>query len=110
MPDYALAWLLLILMAAGGGIALWRLLHKIDSLVVKSILVGVVVVFFATPAPVPDYPGDYAPAFIVGVFETFFQIEGRPGGALVTLAIALVVGMVVAGLFGRWLQRRRAKT
>ncbi len=110
MHDYALAWLLLLLMAAGGGTALWRLLHRVNSLVVKSILVGITVLFFATPAPVPGYSGEFAPAFIVGIFEAFFQIEGRPGVALLTLTIALVVGAVVAGLLGRWLQQRRSKT
>lgn len=41
-----------------------------------------------TPAPVPGFPGNFAPAYVVGLFEAMFQIDGAPQQALRLLAAA----------------------
>ena len=46
-------------------------------------------VMLLTPAPVPGYDGEFAPAFIVVLFEGVFQTQGAPGTALLILAATL---------------------
>lgn len=53
------------------------------------------------PAPVPGYPGHFAPAFIVFVFEAVFQGDGEPLLAGVLLATAAVLGLLLAFLGSR---------
>ena len=45
--------------------------------------------FFVTPAPVPTHDGQLAPAFVVVIFENFFQTEGAPEVAVWILIISI---------------------
>ena len=49
----------------------------------------------ATPAPVEGYPGQFAPAVLVGVFESVFQEEGNPAPAFAALATGAVIAVFV---------------
>ena len=93
MGAYSIAWLIIVAAAASGVIALYLALRSFsNSLIIKLILV-LAVVFFVVPAPVPEYPGQLAPAFVVCIFEAFFQIDGAP---MVSLRI-LLTAMASAG-------------
>ena len=52
------------------------------------------------PAPVPGYGGHFAPAFVVFFFEAVFQGEGQPLLAGVLLAVAALLGLLLAMLGG----------
>ena len=45
--------------------------------------------FFVTPAPLPAYDEQLAPAFVVVIFENFFQTKGRPEEAAWILTISI---------------------
>ena len=95
MGNYGEAWVLVVAMAIGGGTALWFLLRTMSSLVHKSALVAATVLIFVTPASVPRFEDAIAPAFIVAIFEGFFQIDGSPRGALVALGLSLSIGVLL---------------
>ena len=44
--------------------------------------------FFVTPAPLPGHDEQLAPAFVVVIFENFFQTQGRPEEAFWILTIS----------------------
>ena len=45
--------------------------------------------FFITPAPLPAYDEQLAPAFVVVIFENFFQTQGNPEEAFWILTISI---------------------
>ena len=45
--------------------------------------------FFVTPAPLPAHDQQLAPAFVVVIFENFFQTQGRPEEAFWILTISI---------------------
>ena len=49
--------------------------------------------FFVTPAPLPAHDGQLAPAFVVVIFENFFQTQGKPEEAfwILTLSISTLL-------------------
>jgi hypothetical protein len=53
------------------------------------------------PAGIPDFPGNYAPAFVVAIFEALFQVDGQPLAATRMLILALVVGLLIVVGLGR---------
>jgi hypothetical protein len=67
----------------------------------------VVLAVLLTPAPVPDHPLNYAPAYIVAVFEGVLQTGGEPGVAVRMLLAGVALVIAVITLAGLVLQRRR---
>ena len=45
--------------------------------------------FFITPAPLPAHNEQFAPAFVVLIFENFFQTQGNPEEAFWILTISI---------------------
>ena len=45
--------------------------------------------FFVTPAPLPAHNEQFAPAFVVVIFENFFQTQGNPEEAFWILTISI---------------------
>ena len=45
--------------------------------------------FFVTPAPLPAHEEQLAPAFVVVIFENFFQTQGKPEEAFWILTISI---------------------
>lgn len=107
--DYNIAWLTV----AGAGLlafAFWCLLTRgIRRGSVRWALRLLAGVFMVVPAPVPGYDGQYAPAFIVALFEAVFQKEGNPQTAFAVLVASglLVLVVVTAVALLRW---RRARS
>ncbi len=95
MSGYGIAWVVIGVCAVLGALGVHRLFRSAHPLVRWGLIV-VTVVFFVTPAQVPNYPGHIAPAFVVLIFEAFFQTEGEPQGSLRILGLAIFVGMLVA--------------
>ena len=103
MSNYDLAWIVVVVFAVLGAIGLYRLASNIP-LGFRIPLVTTVVALFTLPAPVPRFEGEFAPAFIVFVFELLFQIDGQPNfaggvlvvGGVVTLVVSFIVMKVLA--------------
>ncbi len=52
-------------------------------------LAAALVCFFVTPAPLPAHDEQLAPAFVVVIFENFFQTQGKPEEAFWILTISI---------------------
>jgi hypothetical protein len=103
-----LAWGVVLLAGALGTLALYLLTRKLRWDWLRTLLCWLVPVLLIVPAPVPDFAGNYAPAFVVVVFEAFFQQDGDA-----TVALGWLLGavcLVVAGVGGYYgiLARRRS--
>ena len=86
----------LVLRGSGPVFARW-------SRKVRYIFVTLVLVFFLLPAPVPNYSGVYAPAFVVFVFESLFQSSGQAneseGILLLGLGAVGIIGLLALVVF-----------
>lgn len=108
--DYTLAWLTV----SGAGLlafAFWCLLTRgIRRGSVRWALRLLAGVFMVVPAPVPGYDGQYAPAFIVALFEAVFQKEGSPQTAFAVLTASGVLVLLIVTLVAvlRWRRARSA--
>ena len=99
MIDPTAAW---ILIAAGGligGLCFYYLVvllfgnfaDKRRSKVKRFglYLAAALTCFFVTPAPLPAHDEKLAPAFVVAIFENFFQTQGRPEEAVWILTTSI---------------------
>jgi len=103
------AWTTILLCAGVGVFVLYYLLKSNDNRLICNILVALVFVFFTVPAPVPEHTEQLAPAFVVCLFEAFFQIDGAPAVSSRILLVALLATAAVAGLGHYLLALRSAR-
>ena len=96
MTDYSLAWTIISVAALGGAISTWFLLRSLSSLALKAGLIAALLGLFLAPTQVPQAPEVLAPAFVVVVFEAFFQIDGTPMPALMSLMATTIAAVVIA--------------
>ncbi len=99
--NYTYAWLVIGGAGVLGALGLWMLTRGISNGPLRAILRLVPPLMMLLPAPVPNYDGQLAPAFIVFAFESLFQAEGEPRLAGLILLAGLVAGVVVGALIGR---------
>ena len=108
MP-YANAWIVIAVLAVIGAFCLNLLFRGAGPArarwprKLRYIFITLVFVFFLLPAPVPNYPGIYAPAFVVYVFESMFQSSGLPNESQGILVLGLggvsIIGLLALVLF-----------
>lgn len=98
MTPYQLAWLVVVAAGIGGTALLFVATRRLRHPWLRSLIRYAPAVALMTPAPVPAYPDQIAPAFIVVMFEGLFQSEGAPRQALVILLAALVVLTLIVSL------------
>ncbi len=106
MMEYGMAWMVV----TGAGLlalAFWLLITRnIRNAFVRTLLRCLAAVWMLLPAPVPNYPGHYAPAYVVALFESVFQSEGEPNTAFAILVggsvfvVVLLVAWAMLGKFG----------
>ena len=68
-------------------------------------LVAALTGFFVTPAPLPAYDEQLAPAFVVVIFENFFQTQGRPEEAFWILTISVSTLLLFLFLISKVFER-----
>ncbi|MFP6814235.1 MAG: hypothetical protein VB949_00985 [Pseudomonadales bacterium] len=100
-------WVWLIVIGAGGAtlFCAYMPLRATGPGYLRALACGLILVLLLTPAPVPGYPLNYAPAFVVAVFEGVLKSDGTPGVALRLLGVATVtITVLVLGASGvrRW--------
>ncbi|MBM4204184.1 MAG: hypothetical protein FJ194_08570 [Gammaproteobacteria bacterium] len=96
MSGHLIAWILVIVFAAAMLGSVWGLYRYTAARRWMGLVLPVLYVVLVIPAPIPDYPGFLAPAFLVALFEWAFQEQGQPGVALRLLGIGLIGGIVLA--------------
>lgn len=106
MSGYTIAWIIIVGCTLIGAITFYKWLAVIGNGWVRALLVASAVALFVTPAPVPGYDGQWAPAFLVMVFEAFFQTDGQPATSTRLLLLSLVV-MLTLTVLGRMVLLRR---
>lgn len=108
MSGQSIAWTIIGFATLLGAVAMWVTFsrHQIGGLLRTSI-VTLLIALFLVPAPVPNYETELAPAFIVLIFETFFQIEGQPQGSIRNLLIGFVMALGLS-FFAHFMLRRFA--
>lgn len=108
--NYGLAWVVI----AGAGLLgsgfLFYLTRSIGAPSFRWVLRVLPPLLMLVPAPVPNYDGQLAPAFVVLIFEGLFQAEGQPVVAGVILVITLIVGIALGLLLGRALGSQVSET
>ena len=108
MSNYDIAWVIVVAFALLGAVGLYRLFLS-QALSFRIPLTATVLVLFTLPAPVPRFEGEYAPAFIVFVFELLFQIDGMPNFAGGVLLVGGVSALVISFVATKMLERRAAR-
>ena len=99
MIDPTVAWILIVAGGLVGGLCLFysvvlcfrKSSEKRRSKVKRFglYLAAAFTCFFVTPATLPAHDEQLAPAFIVVIFENFFQTQGKPKEAFWILTISI---------------------
>ena len=63
-------------------------------------------VLFTVPVPIPNYEEYFAPAYVVFIFETFFQIKGSSKMSAQVLILTLVSAFILM-MAGRYLSHKK---
>lgn len=99
--NYTLAWLVVGSAGIVGSLGLYFLTRSWRPGRLRSIIRITPLLLLVVPAPVPNYDGQMAPAFIVLLFESLFQRNGAPLPAGLILLAALALGVLAGLLIGR---------
>lgn len=108
MNGTEIAWLVIGASGCLGAAVLYYLLRGLKRQGLRLLLVALTLTLFLVPAPVPAHPEQLAPAFVVAIFEAFFQIDGAPEVSLRILVIALTL-VTLLTLVGRYFFSRYYK-
>ncbi|HEY6599475.1 MAG TPA: hypothetical protein VIZ30_09180 [Pseudomonadales bacterium] len=90
------AWGVVALAGLGTLAGVFVLTRAIDTAWLRSLLRCLAAVWLMVPSKIQVVDSEYAPAFIVALFEGVFRSDGDPGPALAALTIA---SLVVIALF-----------
>ena len=99
--NYALAWLVIGVAGLMGTLGLFFLTRSVAHAGLRWVLRLLPLCLMVAPAPVPDYEGHIAPAFIVFTFESLFQAQGTFLPAGIILLIAGITSVCSGLLTGR---------
>ena len=102
-----LAWVVVFIAAVGATLLLNKLIRFSDDGLLKKLICFLTFTFFLTPAPVPLYAESWAPAFVIAVFEFFFQAQGSPSESAGILLASLVVVSAIVSAMHIWGRKRK---
>ncbi len=99
---YSTAWLIIVAAGCVAVVAVYMMIRRVTSGYLRALVCALILAMMLTPAPVPEHPLNYAPAFIVAVFEGIFQASGNPGVAmrLLVAGAVLAIACVTLGTLG----------
>ncbi len=111
MTAHAVGWLVVVVAALGLTVSIYGFFRKSRFSAALWFCLLVLLSLLLVPAPIPGYPGELAPAFLVALFESFVQPDGKPMVALRLLGVGLIAAVVLAGaiiwLMKAWFGSRR---
>ena len=111
MSPYTTAWL--VAGAAGllGVISLIVLTRHFSNRWLRRVCRWLPPLLLLVPAEVPGFDGNYAPAFVVLIFEALFQVDGEPMEAarmLIVAGLTVLVAITLASRSKRGVRSRRS--
>lgn len=107
MP-YLIAWTVIVVTGVIGAVGLFYLTRELNPPGLQLLIRILIPVWLLLPAPVPNFPGNYAPAFLIAIFEGLLQVDGQPAQSLRLLLFASTA--VMLGVLGwRMLLVRRTR-
>lgn len=98
MSTHSIAWVVIVLATTLNAATLFHLLRNRRRLVLRALCIATISTFFMVPAPIPGHAEQFAPAFIVCLFEFFFQIDGSPGLSFRILVLATGLAVLLTWL------------
>ena len=101
MSPYAIAWVVAGVAGLFGTLTMLFWTRHLTIGWLRRSLCVLPALLLLVPAGIPDFPGNYAPAFVVAIFEALFQVDGQPLAAARMLILALVVGLLIVIGLGR---------
>ena len=104
--SYLGVWAIVVVAGLLSAGALYGLLRSLVPGFVRALLITLYLVVILVPAPVPEFAGSFAPAFVVLIFEGLFQAEGDAGVAMRILVASVVLAIACLGLAFLILRRR----
>jgi len=108
VTPYEIAWLVVLGAALVGTLVLFFVTRRLEPGTLRNLLRWLPGALLIVPAGLPGHDGNYAPAFVVAIFEWLFQSDGRPGAALRILLLTLALMLVLILVGQRFLTRRPA--
>ncbi len=105
--SYGAVWVVVVLLAGLSAGGWYMLLRPFGSIYVRALVPAAWLALLLLPAPVPGFAGNWAPAFVVLVFEGLFQAAGEPWLAFRLLLAGVCVVVAVVGLIIWILQRHQ---
>ena len=86
--DVLIAWGVVVFAGLGALAGVFVLSRRIPNELLRSIVRCLAAVWLLLPWSVQVVPGQFAPAFVVAVFEGLFRAEGSARAPLMGLALA----------------------
>jgi hypothetical protein len=108
--ETTLAWIVVGVAGLGTLVGLFLLTRWITNAWLRSLLLSLCAVWLLLPWNIQVVEGQYAPAFIVALFEGVFRTDGNPRPALTILALASLLVIIVFLVVGVVLRFRPRKT
>ncbi len=105
--ETTVAWIVVALAGLGTLAGIFVLTRSIGNAWLRSLLRCLAAVWLLLPWNIQVVQNEYAPAFIVALFEGVFRADGNPRPALMVLALASLVVLIVFLVVGA-VQRVRA--
>ena len=108
--SYAGVWVVVVLLAGLSAAGWYMLMRSLASIYARALVPAAWLALMLVPAPVPGFAGNWAPAFVVVIFEGLFQAEGEPWLAFRLLLAGVCLAVAVASLTILILRRRQQPT
>lgn len=108
--SYAGVWVVVVAMAGLSAGAWYMLMRSHASIYVRALVPAAWLALMLVPAPIPGFAGNWAPAFVVLIFEGLFQAEGEPWLAFRLLMAGMCLAVAVVSLTLLILRRRQQPT
>ena len=101
MTPYLIGWSILISASFLLSLVVFFWSRSVLGFFSGFLLSTMVFVFLIIPAPIPNYQGYFAPAYVVFIFETFFQTKGSStfSGQVLILALVTAFILMMAGRY-----------
>jgi hypothetical protein len=105
--ETTVAWIVVAAAGLGTLAGIFVLTRRIGNAWLRSLLRCLAAVWLLLPWNIQVVEGEYAPAFIVALFEGVFRADGNPRPALMVLAMTSLLVIIVFLIVGA-VQRIRA--
>jgi len=98
--ETTVAWIVVAAAGLGTLAGIFVLTRRIGNAWLRSLLRCLAAVWLLLPWNIHVVEGEYAPAFIVALFEGVFRADGNPRPALMVLALVSLLVVIVFLIVG----------